>query len=82
MTRFYADRKALRPDVPLIRVRGGDAYGDTALVLVSGANFFDEMAAFAGELGEKGLAAACIDDTRYPHHWNSGWMIRALAEAG
>jgi pimeloyl-ACP methyl ester carboxylesterase len=79
MEPFYRDSRALRPDVPALRIRHGDDFGSTALVLVSGMHFADQMAEFAEELSRRRLPFHRINDTAYPHNWNAGWLLRAIA---
>ena len=78
---FYPDARALRPDVPLLRVRRGDTCGRTKLVLVHGVGFSDDMATFATELQAKGGRATVLDEVAYPHLWDSGWLQPAIRAA-
>lgn len=79
--RFYPDAQSLRCDVPLLRVRKGGVCGRTRLILVHGEAFSDELTAFAAELEAKGGRATVISDVKYPHRWNSGWIMPAIREA-
>jgi len=65
-----------RPDLPANRISELKCWfnGPRRLVLVSGANFSDDMTAFAALLGGALPQLRFIVNPTRAHHWNSGWV--------
>jgi pimeloyl-ACP methyl ester carboxylesterase len=77
---FYADDKAWQKDLPLRNVQ---AFAATVpkrhrLLLISGANFHDEMGALSQALADIGHQHVFMDRRDLKHHWNSGWIEEGL----
>lgn len=78
---FYPDNAAWLADLPIRHV----AEFKTALpkghrlILISGANFHDEMSALLRALTDAGIAHTFLPRPHLKHHWNSGWIEEALA---
>lgn len=78
LDKFYPSTQALQEDVPLRRIRNGQTFGKTSIVLIHGEEYSDEMNSFFAELKDKGGHARVLSDIAYPHSWNSGWVVPAL----
>lgn len=51
------------------------------LILISGANFHQDMAAFSRALTEAGVGHVFLPRPHLAHHWNSGWIEEGLPVA-
>lgn len=80
---FYADDAAWQMDVPALTIPEFRAAVPAAhrLVLISGANFHDEMVAMAGALTAQGVSPVFLPRPDLRHHWNSGWLEEGLRRA-
>lgn len=78
---FYADDDAWQDDLPLLTVETfRNAVGTRhSLVLVSGANFHDEMVALSAALDASGCPHTFLPRPTLPHRWDSGWLAPALS---
>lgn len=75
---FYADDAAWWADQPLRQIAAG-AWPPGRLLLHTGAAFHDEMLTCSAALRAAGAAHELIADQTCAHHWDSGWLERALA---
>jgi pimeloyl-ACP methyl ester carboxylesterase len=77
---FYADDEAWQADLPLRNVQAFDAAMPQThrLVLISGANFHDEMASLSQALSAIGHQHVFLDRRDMKHHWNAGWIEEGL----
>ena len=77
---FYADDAAWQQDLPL---RTLDAFKAAMpekhlLILISGANFHDEMHTLSEALGKHGVRHVFLPRPDLKHHWQSGWIEAGL----
>ncbi len=84
---FYADDQAWQKDLPLRNVQAFAAAvpEQHQLILISGANFHDEMESLSQALAAIGHQHVFMDRRDLKHHWNSGWIeegLGSLQEAG
>jgi len=79
---FYADDAAWQKDLPIRTTSEfASAMPEThRLILISGANFHDEMRMLSQELLQIGYKHAFLDRSHMKHHWNSGWIEEGLNE--
>lgn len=77
---FYADDEAWQADLPLRQVQAFDAAVPKhhRLVLISGANFHEEMVSLSQALSDIGHQHVFVDHHDMKHHWNSGWIEEGL----
>ncbi|MFA7237225.1 MAG: hypothetical protein WC058_10195 [Phycisphaeraceae bacterium] len=78
---FYADDRTWRDDLPLTHAAAlAPTLGPThRLILISGANFHDEMATFSHRLTELHADHTFLPRPRMAHHWQAGWLSQALS---
>jgi pimeloyl-ACP methyl ester carboxylesterase len=79
---FYPDDAAWQADLPLCTIHEFGAAMPTAhrLVLISGEEFHQEMSVLSQSLRDAGLDHAFLAQPDMRHHWNSGWIEKALKE--
>lgn len=77
---FCADDDAWQADLPLRNVQAFDAALPKThrLVLISGANFHEEMGSLSQALSDIGHKHVFVDRRDMKHHWNSGWIEEGL----
>lgn len=77
---FYASDEQWQSDLPIRTINAfrRRLAPDHRLALIPGALFRDEMAALASALRDTGHAHLWIDEARFTHNWNSGWIEAAL----
>ena len=78
---FYGDDEAWQEDLPIrhIAAHREAVPASHRLILVTGANFHDEMVTFSAALNEQGVAHDLVALPDRRHHWDSGWLGVALA---
>lgn len=78
---FYRDDADWQQDLPLRTLPQFAAAVSPAhgLVLISGANFHDEMRALAQALAGTAVRHVFLPRPDLPHHWQSGWIEAGIA---
>jgi len=77
---FYPNRETWLTDLPIRRVLEFKAARPSRhrLVLISGANFPDEMSALSHALTAANAEHTFLPRAHLIHHWNSGWLEEGL----
>ncbi len=73
---FYPDDAAWQANLPIRTIREFKTamHTEHQLVLISGANFHDEMSALSDALAANGVPHLFLPCPDMKHHWNSGWI--------
>lgn len=79
---FYANDTAWQEDLPIRTIPAFQAVmpKEHLLVLISGANFHDEMCALSQELSRHDVPHVFLPRPDLKHHWQSGWIEAGLNE--
>ena len=77
---YYTDNETWLADLPIRHVPDFKAAMPARhkLVLISGAQFHDEMSALSRALAAAGTEHVFLPRPHLKHHWNSGWIEEAL----
>ncbi len=77
---FYANDAAWRKDLPVGTIQAFAEAMPRAhqLVLISGANFHEEMCMLSQALSKSGVLHVFLPHPNMEHHWNSGWIEEGL----
>jgi pimeloyl-ACP methyl ester carboxylesterase len=77
---FYPNRETWLNDLPIRRVREFKTALPSRhrLILISGANFPDEMSALSQALTAANVEHIFLPRPHLIHHWNSGWIEEGL----
>jgi pimeloyl-ACP methyl ester carboxylesterase len=77
---FYSDDATWQRDLPLRSVEEFRAAMPEAhrLVLISGAEYHDEMSCLSQALSDAAFKHAFLSRPHLKHHWNSGWIEEGL----